>query len=233
MTPYYDEGGITIYHGDCREILPALGTFDAVITDAPFGMKHGNLGQGCYGHEAKDGTVRRRRNTWHPESTWDKSLDPAWATVCRAAAPVVAWFGHWRMRGTVEQHFGMPARAEIVWAKDRHVAPPCPVARRDERIWLFSAKGIVCKRFETSVWDEPAIPSWAHKFHRNQKPEPLMRRLVSLLLDRGQSLVDPFLGSGTTLVVARELGVRAVGIELDESNCEASAKRLAQRRLAV
>jgi site-specific DNA-methyltransferase (adenine-specific) len=227
VTPYYDEGGITIYCGDCREILPELAA-DAVVTDAPYGIGHGNIGK-------RNLTGKRTgvENTWHPDSTWDRSLDPAWAPACLAAAPVVAWFGHWRMREAVERQFGMPARAEIVWAKNCHAGPPCPVARKDERIWLFSAGGIQCKRFDVSVWLEDIIPTWSRKLHRNQKPEPLMRRLVSLLLAPGQSLIDPFMGSGTTLVVARELGVAAVGIDLDEANCANAVARLAQRTLTA
>lgn len=220
MRPYYEAGGVTLYHGDCREILPGLSA-DAVITDPPFGISHGSLTR-------RNVTGKRTgtTNTWHPPSPWDRELDPSIPPLCLAVAPVVAWFGHWRMRHTVEQHFGMPARAEIVWAKNCHMGPPCPVARRDERIWLFSAAGITCKRFDTSVWDEPIIPTWAHRRHRNEKPVSLMTRLVALLVTPGQSIIDPFAGSGSTLEAARDLGVRAIGIELEERYCEVAAKRL-------
>ena len=229
--PYYDEGGITIYCGDCLDVLPTLGTFNAAVTDAPFGIADAPFKMGFRRGSKRAGSRSGRDNNYHPPSSWDRELNPAWAPACLAVAPVVAWFGHWRMRAIVEQHFGMPARAEIVWAKNCHAGPPCPVARQDERIWLFSARGIQCKRFDTSVWREDVIPTWSRKLHRNQKPEPLMRRLVSLLLESGDRLVDPFMGSGTTLLAARELGVRAVGIELDEQHCERAVARLAQRKL--
>jgi site-specific DNA-methyltransferase (adenine-specific) len=105
------------------------------------------------------------------------------------------------------------------------------VARQDERIWLFSSTGITCKRFDTSVWREPVIPTWSRKLHKNEKPLALMKRLVMLLADAGQIIADPFMGSRTTLVAAKALGVRAIGIDLNEKYCEIAAKRLAQETL--
>ena len=122
-----------------------------------------------------------------------------------------------------------PLRDEIVWSKDVHCGPPCPLARRDERVWLFASAGIKGERFETSVWHEPVIPTWSHKHHKNQKPLKLMTRLLAWL--PGKSLCDPFMGSGTTLVAAKELGLRAVGIDINERYCEIAAKRLAQDML--
>ncbi len=220
--PYYDHGGVVLFHGDCRDILPAL-TADAVVSDPPFGIsdKPFEMGVRTSGRRGGD-------NTWHPESDWDKAIEPEWMPLCLASAPVVAWFGHWKARAQVEAHAGMPARAEIVWAKDMHCGPPCPVARQDERIWLFSKAGIQCKRFDTTVWNEPVIPTWSKKLHKNEKPLRLMRRLVSLLLSPGQKLIDPFMGSGSTVVAAKEMGVLAIGIDKDERHVETAAKRLAQ-----
>jgi site-specific DNA-methyltransferase (adenine-specific) len=235
VTPYYSHGGIQIFLGDCREVLPTLGRQDAVITDPPFGMRDKPLEVGAEAASRRRQGLNGARggavNTWHAESDWDKALDPAWAPACLAAAPVLAWFGHWRSRADIEGHLGMSARAEIVWAKDMHCGPPCPVARQDERIWLFSESGIVCKRFDTTVWSEPVIPTWAKKLHKNEKPIALMRRLVALLLVPGECLIDPFMGSGTTLRAAKDLGVRAIGIEIEERYAEIAAKRLAQEVL--
>lgn len=223
MRPYYEHGGVTIYHGDCREVLPGI-TADVVVTDPPFGINDAAMLD-------LPGRGGRGNNTWHPPSDWDASIDPAWAPLISTAAPVVAWFGHWRKRGEVEAVMPHALRAEIVWHKDTHVGPPCPVAMRDERIWLFSSAGIKGRHFETSVWSEPIIPTWAHKHHKNEKPVALMKRLVRFLSDHGGLVLDPFMGSGTTLRAAKDLGRRAIGIEIEERYCEIAAKRLAQEVL--
>lgn len=227
VKPYYDHAGIRLFCGDARELLPGLRA-ESVITDGPYG-----IGDAPLKLEGKGGPGARRGgdNTWHPESEWDRELDPTLLPLCLASAPVVAWFGHWRMRDEVEASAGMKARAEIVWAKDMHCGPPCPVARQDERIWLFSAAGITCKRFDTTVWHESVIPTWKRKLHKNEKPLPLMKRLVLLLAEPGETIIDPFMGSGTTIVAAKELGVSAIGIDLSEANCETAAKRLRQEVL--
>ncbi len=222
MEPYYSDESVTLYHGDCRKVLPTL-TADAVITDPPYGISDAPITtQGRTGK--RTGAV----NTWHAESTWDRALDPEWMRLCGQAAPVVAWFGQWRKREQVAAAMPHPLRAEIVWAKDCHVGPPAPVAARDERIWLFAAAGIKGRTFETSVWDVPIIPTWAMRDHKNEKPLPLMRRLVRFLTDAGQVILDPFAGSGSTLRAAKDEGRRAIGVEIDERYCEIAARRLDQ-----
>lgn len=221
--PYYDEGGLTIYHGRMEDIIPTLKAA-AVLTDPPYGISDRPfVTNGKYG--------RRGDNNWHPPSDWDATIDPAWPALCCGAAPVVAWFGHWRKRPEVEAAMTYPIRAEIVWAKDMHVGPPAPLAPRDERIWLFSEAGIKGRTFQTSVWDVPVIPTWNRKWHKNEKPVSIMRRLVEFLTDPGDLVIDPFMGSGTTLRAAKDCGRRAIGIEVEEAYCEGAAQRLSQEVL--
>jgi hypothetical protein len=170
-------------------------------------------------------------NDWHPESTWDKEIRPEWPAACIQCASVVAWFGNWKRREHVSKAIGVPIRAEIVWAKDMHVGPPCPLAMQDERIWIYSATGINPRCFDTTVWNEPVIPTWNHRHHKNEKPIGLMRRLIRLLSDSGQIICDPFMGSGTTLRAAKDLGRKAIGIEIEERYCEIAANRLRQEVL--
>lgn len=228
MKPYYDDGkGIVIYHGDCLEVMPNVSA-EVAITDAPFGIGDAPIrGQGRTGKRVG------AANDWHPPSEWDAEIDPEWCRAVGRASPVVAWFGHWRKRIEVEAAMPMPLRCEIVWAKDTHVGPPCPAAMRDERIWIFSRDGIRPQRFETTVWDQPIIPTWAHRWHKNEKPVALMSRLVSWVTPQSATVLDPFMGSGTTLVAAKNLGRRAIGIEIEERYCEIAARRLSQEVLPL
>jgi len=207
--------------GDCLAIMPGLGRFDAVVTDAPFGISDAPLG----GSEGRHGTgVRKGKTaTWFKPSDWDKSLDPAFGVVCDMA-PLVAWFGQWRKREEVAGFMRWPLRAEIIWAKDTHVGPPSPVAARDERIWVFAERGVKGATFETSVWDHPIIPTWSHKHHKNEKPVSLMVRLIKWT--GAQTILDPFMGSGTTLVACQRMGRHGTGIELDPDYFEIACKRV-------
>lgn len=223
IEPYYSEGGITIYCGDCREILPTLGRFDAVITDPPYGINDRPIDRGKRGGKRIGYT-----NNYHPESDWDGHIDPKWCEISSVASDVVLWFGNWRKRSDVESSVAHPIRAEIVWAKNCHAGPPCPLAMRDERIWIFSANGFTGNTFETSVWDEEIIPTWSHKHHKNQKPLGLMKRLVRFATKQGETILDPFAGSCTTGVAAKLEGRQATLIEINERYCEIGANRLRQ-----
>lgn len=218
-------GNATLYLGDCRDILPTLPKVDAVITDPPYGISDAPIkGQGRTGK--RTGAI----NVWHAESGWDHAIDPEWCALACAAAPVVAWFGHWRKRPEVEAAMTFPIRAEIVWAKDCHVGPPCPLAMRDERIWLFSESGIKGAHFETTVWDEPIIPTWAQKAHKNEKPVRLMERILRFL--NPQTVIDPFMGSGTTGIACLNTGRAFYGIEQDPAHFATACRRIedAQRQ---
>jgi DNA modification methylase len=221
-------GNATLYLGDCREILPTLSGIDVVVTDPPFGIAdapitHTDIAKGRRGN--RDGTV----NTWHAASDWDAELDPAWLPLALEIGPV-ALFGQRRKRTAFEAVADMEPRAEIIWAKDCHTGAPCPVAPRDERIWVFSRAGIKPTRFETSVWDEPVIPTWKHKEHKNEKPVALMVRLVTWL--PGETVLDPFMGSGTTGVACMVAERKFVGIELNPEHFAVACRRIedAQRQ---
>lgn len=218
-------GNATLYLGDMLEILPPHRIADAVVTDAPFGIQDAPIqGPGRTGRRV--GAV----NDWHSESEWDAEIDPRWCHAVCDAAPIVAWFGHWRKRSEVESAMTLRLRAEIIWAKDCHVGPPCPVAMRDERIWIFGREGIKGQTFETSVWDSPIIPTWQFKHHKNEKPIALMQRLVAWL--GCGTVLDPFMGSGTTGVACQKLGKKFVGIEKDPEHFATACRRIeeAQRQ---
>jgi len=217
--PYYEEGGIVIFHGDAREILPGLEAREGwTVTDPPFGIGDAPI----TGRKPGGKRPRGGNNDYHPPSPWDLEL-PDFSILPTPCA----MFGNWRKRPAVEAMISAPIRTEIIWAKDMHTGPPCPVARQDERIWVFSEAAIKPTRFETSIWNEAVIPTWGHRHHKNEKPIALMKRLISWLSESGR-VVDPFMGSGTTLRAAKDLGRPAVGIEISERYCEIAADRLCQ-----
>ncbi len=218
-------GNATLYLGDCLEILPTLPKVDAVITDPPYGISDAPMSGGM-----RTGKRTGGDNVWSPPSWWDKEINPEWGKAVCGAAPLVAWFGQWRKREQVEKTMAFPLRAEIVWAKDCHAGPPCPVAPRDERIWIFAENGVKGATFETSVWDQAVIPTWSQKEHKNEKPVALMRRLIAWT--GAKSIIDPFMGSGTTGVACMNLGRSFIGIEIEPKYFEIACRRIedAQRQ---
>lgn len=217
--PYWAACGHEIYLGDCLDVLPSV-TADAVVTDPPYGISDRPM----VTERRRVGKRSAASNTWHEESKWDAAIDPAWGRAVGASAPLVAWFGQWRKREEVAAAIKWPLRAEIVWAKDCHVGPPAPLAPRDERIWIFSESGVVGSTFETSVWDSPIIPTWGRRRHRNEKTVALMVRLLRWL--PAASIIDPFMGSGTTGVACARTGRRFIGIEQDPKTCASAVERM-------
>lgn len=220
--------GARRWHVECGDAIDVLRGVraDAVITDAPFGISDAPMM-----HVADDGKRHGNRTAraadYHAPSEWDAAIDPRWCALACEIAPVVAWFGSWRKRAEVEAAMTHPIRCEVIWAKDTHVGPPCPAAMRDERIWIFAAAGLKPRHFETTVWDEPIIPTWAHRSHKNEKPIRLMRRLVRWLVAPDAVIVDPFCGSGTTIAAALMEGVRAIGSDIDPAHAEIARTRCA------
>ena len=210
---------------NCLDVLPLIpdGAVDAVITDPPYGIADSPL-QGQERTGKRVGGV----NNYHPKSDWDEFVNPKWCEQSCRVSKYVLWFGFWRQRYLIESYMPYPIITEIVWNKDCHTSPPCPVARKDERLWIFG-KEFKAARFDTSVWDEPIIPTWERREHKNEKPLSLMRRAIALT--DADIILDPFCGSGTTLVAAKQLGRRYIGIEISPKYCKIAEQRLAQEQL--
>jgi 16S rRNA G966 N2-methylase RsmD len=199
VTPYYDHGGIVIYHGDCREILPALEPADLVLTDPPYGVL------AATGSAA---TRRATRNTTAGRVGWDVRPDPdVIASVVSAGTNAALWGGC---------HFELPPTyGYLVWDKRIDGLNFGEV----EFCWTTG-------RFAPRVHRERAVMIDGGRVHPTQKPEALMRWCMGFFPDAG--VLDPFMGSGTTLRAAKDLGRKAIGIEIEERYCEIAAKRLAQ-----
>jgi len=199
MTPYYERDGITIYHGDCRDILPTLPPVDLVLTDPPYGVG---------------------------KADWDALLPLDWLILCRRISPIVAF-----TPGVTHMYSYPPPDWPLCWAR------PASVQRNGlggfnnwEPILVYGKRVVAVDLFLKSHGGDD--DNLAAK-HDCPKPLSLMRWLTSALSDEGQTILDPFMGSGTTLRAAKDLGRKAIGIEIEERYCEIAVKRLAQEVLAL
>lgn len=206
--PYYSDGSVTIYHGDCREILPTLGSVDAIVTDPPYGI----------------GWVPRVNHTG-ADHIWidDKQFDPQ---------PFMVGKQNLFWGANYFAHLLPPSESWFVWMKrplsgfegDRRSYAMAELAWSD-----IGTKPLV----KTHVWDggKRAGRSENRTFcHPSQKPVEVMLWCVA---ETTGTVVDPFMGSGTTLRAAKDLGRKAIGIEIEERYCEIAAQRMAQEVLAI
>jgi site-specific DNA-methyltransferase (adenine-specific) len=234
MQPYYDHGGITIYHGDCREVLPTLEpeNIDLVLTDPPYPRIKGGTKHSLPGLLAP-----RKRDSLAVGQPWDSSLDwaPLAEAVCRFGLVVFCSFAGIDL---VANAFASERIGLAAWYKRN--APPAinNVPHYDlEFAWLLKKRpGMKWRSLKSLLIDWPMIPNGCipgdepHFDHPTQKPLPVMARLIP---EDCRSLVDPFMGTGTALCAAKQANSRAIGIEIEERYCEIAARRLAQEMLPL
>jgi DNA modification methylase len=208
MKPYYSHAGITIYHGDCREILPTLPKCDLLLTDPPYGV-----GENAHRIASRS---KAAKTTDYGEFTWDTdpaSRDEIEASLA-AAKDCIIWGGNYfrlpPARGWLvwdKQNSGNFADAELAWTN----------LKMSVRIFRFLWNGMI----RAGEWrDKPRV-------HPTQKPTELLHWCIGFAPD-AQTIIDPFMGSGTTLVASKNLGRKGIGIEMEEKYCEIAAKRLSQ-----
>lgn len=212
MTPYYQDDSVTIYHGDCREILLSYPALGVLVTDPPYGMgyRHGTR---RYGNPlGMDG--QSIAGDFEP-------FDPAF--LLKLDIPTVL-FG--------ANHFAdrlPPSRGWLVWDKRDGTA-----SNDQSDAELAWTNVLTVARVFSARW------SGAHRtgreqqdgrVHVNQKPVALMAWVLGFMPEG--TTIDPFMGSGSTLVAAKELGRRAIGIEIEERYCEIAAQRCSQEVLGL
>ena len=206
MSLYYQDEYVTLYHGDCltehREWLDA----DVLVTDPPYGMSY------------RSGWVKGRpaRDIAGDDTTEvrDKALDE-WGS-----RPAIS-FGKW----SVERPANVKAR--LIWSKGDDPGMgdlSFPWGNSDEEIYVHG-RGFVGRR-GPNVLTFPKPPVSNRPDHPTPKPVPLMEALIEKCPPG--VIADPFAGSGATLIAARNLGRKAIGVELEERYCEIIATRLSQ-----
>lgn len=218
MKPYYDKDGITIYCGDCRDVLPTLPKCDLLLTDPPYGIKlntdNSRFSGGTKGNRAKQGDGIGTANG-KPVANDDKPFDPLFLLSHTSDQVIWGW-----------NNFPdkLPRGACLVWLKRFDEAFGSFLSDA-ETAWMSNGHGVYCRRdlSNNAITNE--------RFHPTQKPLSLMKWCLSFF-PNASTILDPFMGSGTTLVAAKLLGRRAIGIEIEERYCEIAVNRLRQGVLA-
>jgi site-specific DNA-methyltransferase (adenine-specific) len=225
MTPYYQDDAVTLWHGDCREILPTLEAVDHVITDPPY----------------SDTTHTGARTG---DATTAGVLVDFAATEAEAIAEVLAACKarRWGVLTMDWQHvLPLKVRPPAGWKFVRHgvwVKPNgTPQFTGDRPAQGWEAVAIFHADVKGRMrWNGGGLPAtWTYPkvagHHPTGKPELLLLDWVNLFTDPNDLILDPFGGSGTTAVAAKRLGRRCILIEREEKYCEVAAKRLSQGAL--
>ena len=227
MTPYYEHAGITIYHGDCREVIPELTGVRCIVTDPPY-----VFGLASTSQEGKAGGWGDLMNN----AAFFAALLADFRRLIGGYPGVVWMFNSWRSfpviaRAAYEARW--PIESLMVWDKE-WIGPGGQNGLRPsyELAALWVTGGYVIRdRGTYDIWRCP-WSGYKPNGHPAEKPEPLMRRMIAAG-DTDGAVLDPFMGSGTTLVAAKNLGRSAIGIEIEERYCEIAAKRLSQEVLPL
>jgi site-specific DNA-methyltransferase (adenine-specific) len=211
---FYDDGQITLFCGDCRE-FPQWTDADVLVTDPPYGMSY----ESSMNRGARRGVVKEKRPIAHDGTTAarDEAL-AMWGT-----RPALV-FGTWRVeRPRLTRH-------RLIWDKALGAGMgdlSMPWGHGEEEIYVLG-NGFTGPRESNVIRAQGyAAPDANRPKHPTPKPVALMEALIEKCPPG--VIADPFAGSGSTLIAARNLGRQAIGVELDEKYCELIVSRLAQQ----
>lgn len=221
MKPYYSEDGIAIYHADCRAVLPSVAC-DLLLTDPPYGIG-ADVRQAARAGK-QPGNAAAPSRDYGPVTHWDASpVDGALlADLIAQAKASIVWGGN---------YFGLPPQSGwLVWDK-RHGVRSNGYADA-ELAWTNLGGAVRIFRHLWMGMYRGASDDGRAREHPTQKPVPLMRWCLSRWGEQG-TVLDPFMGSGSTLVAAKAMHLSAIGIEIEERYCEIAAQRLSQGVLAL
>lgn len=242
MKPYYDKDGITIYHGDCANVWQHLDphSFDMLLTDPPYssgGAMRGDRIQNPSVKYVKTGSSSLELGSFTGDTRdqlsflwWVSAWLHGYAGTLKPGA-ISAFFTDWRQLPAAVmalQCGGLVYRGIVNWHK--------PDARPVQGRWTNTSEYVVWGTSGPRPLEGSAFPgqftcsSPRERSHITEKPISVLMGLLEIV-PTGGAVLDPFMGSGTTLVAAKQSGLRAVGVELEEKYCEVAVERLRQQVL--
>lgn len=210
MTPYYEDDAVTIYHADCREVLPTFadGSVELAFADPPYGV-----GFKYDEHADEPGVAYEAMIRWlHPEMTRIATLALVTPGIRNLWLwPSATWVLSWHKPGSTR-------RSDLGGFNEWE--PVLMYGKR--RIYNDAVRLPDCSNHATDTGDHPC-----------PKPLQLMSWIIARATDPDATVIDPFMGSGTTLRAAKDQGRKAIGIEISEAYCEIAARRMGQEVLAL
>lgn len=227
MKPYYEHGGITIYHGDCREVLPGLEA-DVMVTDPPYGVGLKTKTSDYRQSAAFDNGASLKAST-----LYEDSAEHVAALIQEAIPLALSLVERGLVYCGVRMLLRYPDPSSIGSVFTPNGAGVCswgfqtshPILFYGKDPFLQDGRGSRPNGFRTEQ------PNKEHFDHPCPKPIGWMRWAVLRVSREAETILDPFMGSGTTLRAAKDLGRQAIGIEIEERYCEIAAKRLGQEVL--
>ena len=254
MTPYYEDDHATIYHGDCRELLPNL-DFTFAFTSPPYNMhlRVNRTGDGFIsrGGAESSGIISKKYETYSDDLPMVEYYDFCDQVIGELLKKTRLLFwnvqlltGNKRALMWLQGKYALHMKEIMIWDKQR-VAPsanPHIMNSRYEFIWRLSPEKTAIRRtfdgftrthagLDNIISILPMGKSIAG--HGATMPVQLPTQLLHHFTIDDDVIIDPFMGSGTTLRAAKDLNRRSIGIEIDEQYCEIAARRLAQEVLPL
>lgn len=234
MKPYYEADGITIYNADCREVLPLLGPVDLAIADPPYRSLDIDVIRGTTTRLVDRGLAAQRKpskaNRLGAESHWfetitDGELISVFDGVYRALDEGGAMYVFADVKSGLGIFPSLPQKNVIVWDK---LSIGMGYSWRRIHEWIAYCPREKHKLRSKGMGDILRCPTPSEKQHPTEKPIGVLTPLIRNSTDEGETVLDPFMGIGSTLFAAKLEGRRAIGIEIEERYCEIAANRLRQ-----
>ena len=209
-----------IIHGDCLEEMKKMAddSFDLIITDPPYGIGADKNTRANKQHgQAKAPSKDYGLGDWDSKVPSQEYFDE----IMRVSKSQIIFGGN---------YFNLPpSSCWLVWDKDNGKSDFADC----ELVWTSFSSAVRKIRYRWQGMLQENMKYKDYRQHPTQKPVAVMRWIIENYSSKDSTILDPFMGSGTTLVAAKQLGREAVGIEISEKYCEIARKKLAETQVAI